>query len=304
MSIIRKQIDNRKALEKATNIEREIFGRELKRHPMIYIGLIGSGFLTMLAGVFIGVAPHKVADASGQMMVRFFANDSQWAMFIGLFFAVLYGVTFPVIGEYGTYFWHKKAELREPDNRWQTAIAYSMFVITLVFTVITSIAASVILASLLGTFDIFQRIPDWAQSWTVTIIPVGLLLHAVSNIFYRHVSKTAEELREIERTLQEIENEADMQIRQAKLDARKAIAVSQAATYTEISKSEAQGIGKTKGKAQWSKDKMDLGAVVDEQVPGFDSGGAPAPAPTPAPAVQAPEPPKPSTKNWNPPTHR
>jgi len=254
MNTVRNRIDARKSERKSSQIEMDGVRRELSRHPMIFIGLIGSGFLTALAGVFIGVAPHKVDG-----VITFFASDTAWAAIIGVFFALLYLVSFPLIGEYGTYFWHKKAELRDPDSVIQAWIAYVMFAITLGFTGVTAIAASIILASLLGTFDVFVQIPEWAQTWTVIIIPVGFLLHSVANIFYRHFSREAEESRELERELQTAEIEASAQIKGARVEARKRMAISQAEEYARLSMGEAEYIGKARANASWQKEKANAG---------------------------------------------
>lgn len=261
MNTVRSRIDARKNERKSSQIEMDGIKREFIRHPMIFIGLIGSGFLTALAGVFIGVAPHKVDGT-----ITFFSSDTSWAVVIGLFFALLYSISFPLIGEYGTYFWHKKAELRDPDSSIQAWIAYVMFAITLLFTGVTAIAASVILASLLGTFDVFVKIPDWAQTWTVIIIPVGFLLHSVANIFYRHFSREAEESRELERELQTAEIEASAQIKGARVEARKRMAISQAQEYARLSMSEAGEIGRARANATWAKERESHGMAYAEEV--------------------------------------
>jgi len=274
---VREKIDAKKNERKAGQIEMDGWKREFARHPMILIGLVGSGFLTSLAGVFIGIAPHKVVTET-ETYLTFFANDSAWAAIVGIFFAVVYAVAFPLIGEYGTYFWHRKAELRDPDNMTQAWIAYVMFGITLLFTVVTAIAASVILASLLGTFEVFSQIPDWAQTWTVIIIPIGFLLHSVSNIFYRHFSQEAEESRELERELQQAEIEANAQIKQARVDARKKVAISQADEYARISEAEAENIGRGRARENWQREKQNMGVSAREEKP---ATGLTYPAPIP-----------------------
>lgn len=264
---VRARIEERKLAQRASKIELDGTKREFARHPMIIVGLCITGFLTSLAGIFIGIAPQKIAsvvDETGAVIIeggiRFFANDSAWAAIVGIFFAVVYALVFPFIGEVGTYFWHRKAELRDPDNKIQFWIAYGMFGITLCFTTITAIAASVILASLLGTFDVFKNIPEWAQTWTVIIIPIGALMHSVANIFYRHVSEEAEESRTLERELQTAEVEAAARIKEARVEARKNMAISQAEEYARLSEAEAAQIGRARAKSNWESDKSRFGA--------------------------------------------
>ena len=101
----REKIDERKAKEnkkKRMNFSDTLI--DLKRNPFIAIGLIGSGILTALSGLFIGIAPKL--DANG--VLSLFGGVSGWgAVIFGSFFGILYMVAFPTIGEVGTYYWHR-----------------------------------------------------------------------------------------------------------------------------------------------------------------------------------------------------
>ena len=131
------------------------------------------------------------------------------------------------------------------------------------FTVMTALSASVILASLLHTFSAFNAIPEWAQKWTVLIIPISLALHAGANIWYDHVSMYAEERREMERGLQTVEIESENRIRQARVEARERAAIAMADEYERLSKTEAVEAGRKTAALAWSKDRTDLGGDED-----------------------------------------
>lgn len=258
---IRQKIENRKKDdEKKKKIQFSDFLVDMKRNPMILIGLGGSALLTALAGLFIGLAPRL--DEQG-VLTLFGGVPGYAPAVIGIFFGVLYATVFPVIGEWGTYYWHKKAALRDIDNKSQAVIGFGMMGIAFGFTVMTAIAASVILASLLHTFSAFQAIPEWAQKWTILIIPISLGLHAAANIWYDHVSKYAEERREMERGLQTVEIEAENRIRQARINAREQAAIAMAEEYERLSSQEAKTAGKSIAGLTWKKDKVDLGGDSD-----------------------------------------
>jgi hypothetical protein len=259
---IRQKIEERKKEEaKVKKIKFSDLLVDVKRNPMILIGLGGSALLTALSGLFIGLAPRL--DEAGNLIL-FGGVAGAGAMWIGIFFGILYAAVFPVIGEWGTYYWHKKASLRDVDSKTQAFIGFGMLFLTFAFTVTTAIAASVIIASLLHTFTAFQAIPEWAQKWTVLIIPIALAIHAGANMWYDHVSKYAEERREMERGLQTVEIEAENRIRQARIDARERAAIAMAEEYERISQQEAVQTGKDIAKRAWKQDRENLGGDEDK----------------------------------------
>lgn len=278
---IRQRIDERKSNEsKMKRINFSDMVTDMRRNPMIAVGLIGSSFFTALAGLFIGLAP-KLTD-QGELIL--FGGVPGWgAAAIGIFFGIVYAVSFPVLGEWGTYYWHRKASLRDAKNTQQAWIGYGMMFIAGAFTVTTAIAASVILASLLHTFTAFNAIPEWAQKWTVLIIPISLAAHAGANIWFEHVSKYAEERREMERGLQETEMNAENRIREERVKAREAAAIAMADEYAALSRAGAAQAGKANARRAWDKDKDDLGADSDgDGVPDhIDSVDNRRPAPRP-----------------------
>lgn len=256
---IRDRVDKRKAENrKIKSLNFSSFLIDVKHNPMILVGLGGSALFTSLAGLFIGFAPHR-----SEGTITFFGGDGTADIIIGVFFGLLYAAMFPVLGEFGVYYWHKKASLRDEGNKWQAWISYSMLALTAIFMTVTAIFASTILASLLGTFTVYTTISRSAQVWTVTIIPIGLALHAFSNIWYDHKSLAAEERRELERELQTTELEAEGRIRQAKVKAKELAAISHAEEYERISETEARSAGKDKARMAWNHDRIELGATPE-----------------------------------------
>jgi hypothetical protein len=295
---VRERIDIRKAkvaaqqkqIDKQKKIEFSDFLIDMKRNPMIMIGLGGSAFLTALSGLFIGLAPR--IDANG-VLILFGGVPGTAAVVIGVFFGLLYASVF-LLSVNGTY-WHKKASVQDEGNTQQMLIGYSMMVIAFGFMVTTAVAASVILASLLHTFSAFQAIPDWAQKWTILIIPISLAMHAAANIWYDHVSKYAEERREMERGLQTTEIEAENRIRQARISAREKMAMAMADEYVAISSQEAQQAGLTLARDTWKSDRKAFTGDEDgDGIPNVaDNDYRPAPPPTVVnkkPVLQQPEP--------------
>ena len=258
---VRQKIDERKKeAKKAKSVSFNNFLIDWKRNKMIMIGLAGSALFTSLMGLFIGLNPKL--DADGVLIL--FGGQTGWgSALIGIVFGVIYMFAFPVLGEYGTYYWHRKLALRDIGNTTQAIIAFVTMLLAAAFTITTAIAASYILASLLHTFEVFNAIPDWAQIWTITIIPIALAMHAGANIWYDHVSKYAEERREMERGLQTIEIEAENRIRQARIDAREQAAISMAEEYENLSRVGAVHAGHNLAREAWKQDKADMGGDHD-----------------------------------------
>ncbi len=278
---IRQVIDERKSSEaKMKRISFSDLKADMKRSPMIFVAIIGSGFFTALAGLFIGLAPRL--NEQGELSL-FGGVEGTGAALIGVFFGIVYAITFPVIGEWGVYYWHRKASLRDENNLAQAWIGYGMMILAGAFTVTTAIAASVILASLLHTFTAFSAIPEWAQKWTILIIPISLAAHGGANIWFDHVSKYAEERREMERGLQQTQMDAENRVRQARVAAQERAALAMAEEYARLSDLQAAEAGKANARRAWAKDKDDLGADRDgDGVPDhMDSENNRRPAPRP-----------------------
>lgn len=258
---IRQIIDERKSNEaKMKKISFSDLKSDMKRNPLLFVALFGLTFFTVLNGLFIGLAPRL--NEQGELSL--FGGVPGWgAALIGVFFGIVYAATFPIIGEWGTYYWHRKASLRDQNNLAQAWIGYGMMILAGAFTVTTAIAASVILASLLHTFTAFSAIPEWAQRWTILIIPISLAAHGAANIWFDHVSKYAEERREMERGLQQTQMDAENRIRQARVAAQEQAAIAMANEYASLSSLQAAEAGKANARRAWAMDKENLGADRD-----------------------------------------
>lgn len=225
---------------------------DLKRNPMIAIGLGGSALLTALMGLFIGINPRL--DAAGN--ISFFGGVTGYgAMVMGIFFGILYSVTFPIIGEWATYYWYRKGSLRDENNAQQAITSYSMLALSFGFMITTAVAASYILASLLHTFQAFYVIPEWAQKWTILIIPIALALHAAANMHYDHVSQYARERRELERGLQTAQLDAENRMREARINAQKRMATAMADEYEGLAAQRAAQAGGRLAQQAWIEDE-------------------------------------------------
>jgi len=231
-----------------------------KRNPMIAIGLGGSAFLTALMGLFIGLNPRL--NESG-ILDLFGGQDTTSAAVIGIFFGIIYMCAFPILGEYGTYYWHRKLALREDDNKGQLIISLVTLLLAATFTITTAVSASFVLATLLHTFEVFNAIPEWVQYWTILIIPIALALHAGMNMVYDHVSEYAADRRAMQRELDEVENEAENQIRQARVNARKQAAIAAANEYERVSGTGAVAAGLSLAHKAWEEDRKAMGTDSD-----------------------------------------
>jgi hypothetical protein len=225
---------------------------DLKRNPMIAIGLGGSALLTSLMGLFIGINPQL--DAGGNLSL--FGGVYGWgAQIMGILFGVLYAITFPIIGEWASYYWYRKGALRDENNVKQAITSYTMLTVAFGFMITTAVAASYILASLLHTFEAFYVIPVWAQKWTILIIPIALALHAGSNMYYDHVSEYARERRELERGLQTAQLEAENRMREARINAKKDMANAMAEEYEGLAAQNAVKAGGRLARQAWRQDE-------------------------------------------------
>lgn len=259
---LRQRIDEKKAEQKRKkSLNFSTFLVDVRHNPMILVGLGGSAIFTSLAGIFLGIAPKRI----GGEIIFFGGDASTVAVVVGLFFAIVYGVTFPLLGEWGMYYWHKKASLRDEGNTKQTIIGYGMFGLTLIFTGVTAVFAATILATLVSAFTVYTEISPAAQHWTVTIIPIGLILHAFANIIYDHVSKAAEERREMLRELQTIEIESDNRIQQALVNARERAAVSYADEFENVAMGEAAELGKARAREAWKMEKKNMQGGAEQE---------------------------------------
>ena len=211
-------------------------------HPLLYVSLIVSGFLSFVAGASIGLGAHMESDSL--VFKTSFGN---------IFFALIYGLLFPYFFEFGLWNWLHKMLHREPDNLWQQVTSVIMVGITFVGTFITAIVASDVLVTAFGFFSSFGSIPDAVQRWIAFAVPTMIMINIASGEIYRQFSSVAIYRRQAEMELREKVTDADLNIQLAEVEAKKNIAVHAAEEFTRHATLNAPSIGAAQGAQRWNE---------------------------------------------------
>lgn len=234
-------------MQKKDNEAKEAMRREFKEfldHPLLYVALIASGFLSALAGLAIGLGLQMV---DGEMVIR---TD-----FGHVFFAVLYFVLFPYFFEFGLANWLNKFLHREDGNNIQYWTSLLMISVTFIGTGITAYSAMDVLVTAGGFFDSFVEVPAGVQRWIAFALPTMFLLNIASGEMYRQFTKEARLTRTANKELREDQIAADMEVKLAQMKARKDIAIAEAEAYSSKAEKDALEIGRNRGNANWDNDK-------------------------------------------------
>ena len=218
--------------------------REFNDHPLLFIGLIISGFLSWTAGAMVGLGV-KVTDG----------NVTYHDDFSHLFFALILSSLFPFVFEFGLGNWLHKLLHREPDNNIQLISSIAMVTLTFIGTAVTAFSAMDIIVTALGFFSSFVSIPDNVQTWIAFSVPGMLMLNIFSGEMYRQFSASAKLRRAAEMELHEKQIEADHEIELAQMEAKKNIAIKTAEDYGRRANGDVEEISKRKGADMWSKDR-------------------------------------------------
>lgn len=236
----------KQGIAKKTDASREKTRREYKEffdHPLLYVALIASGFLSALAGLAIGLGVHmNGAEILATVDVAH------------VFFGVLYMILFPYFFEFGLANWLHKFLHREPNNTTQFWTSLVMIVITFIGTAITAYSAMDVLVTAGGFFDSFQSIPAGVQRWIAFSLPTMFLLNIVSGELYRQFTVEAILKRAAFMELREEQTASDMEVTLAQMNAKKNIAIAAADEYSRRAEQEAPALGRNKGNEEWSKD--------------------------------------------------
>lgn len=230
-----------------TNKQKESMRRDYSNfidHPLLYVALISSGFLSALAGVAIGLG-IKMNNGVMSMTVDFGH----------VFFSILYFFLFPYFFEFGLANWLHKFLHREPDNKIQFWTAAVMIVITFLGTAITAYSAMDVLVTAGGFFESFTEIPAGVQRWIAFALPTMFLLNILSGELYRQFTVEAILTRAANIELRQDQIAADMEVSLAQMKAKKDIAIAAATEYSNKADQEAPEIGRNKGKEKWNYDK-------------------------------------------------
>lgn len=249
-----KQRLNKKAAENKETRRRDF--QDFKDHPLLFIALIVSGFLSALAGISIGLG---VKVQAGVVTASF--------DLVHIFFAIVYATLFPTFFEYGLANWLHKLLHREPDNKIQYYTSIVMVCLTFFGTAVTAYAAMDVLVTALGFFDSFQQISPAVQRWIAFSLPTMFMLNVAAGELFRQFSAAAVLRREAEMELREKQIEADNEVRLAQMDAEKNIAIHAATEYSRRATEETLRIGTQKGGDRWNQDRTKHGVDLPAPAP-------------------------------------
>lgn len=153
-----------------------------KKYWLLYLGLVGTGALSIFAGVYLGLAP----DEQG-----FFEISLE-----NIAFALYYGVGFFITAEGAVLFWETKLVYHDVDkdgktNKIQVNTAKVAMGISILAVALTGLAAADFIAVWRGQFSSFTSVQNWAQGWVVWAIPLLFLFHVCAAILYWYHSAEA-----------------------------------------------------------------------------------------------------------------
>lgn len=175
------------------------FKRKYSRYYMVYIALVGTGFLSGITGLLL---PFTQNTEGAQAIVSTIA---------GLYFAI----GFLTNGEIAANYWFGKLTDHDPDNNKQIYIAVASLALSVTVSLVTALASSLLIAYWLNIFPAFSGVPDWAQVWIVDVIPIMWVYNAVAGIAFKALSDEAQMdrmskayIREKENELKELKEEA------------------------------------------------------------------------------------------------
>ena len=235
----------RKAKENSEKMRRNM--SEFRDHPLLYIALIASGFLSALAGLAIGLG-LKMVDGNVQII---------WDV-PHVFFALLYAGLFPYFFEFGLANWLHKLLHREPENTIQLVTAWIMVILTFIGTAVTAYSAMDVLVTAGGFFASFTEISPTVQKWIAYALPTMFLLNIASGEAYRQFTAHAVLQRTADIELHEKRLGAELEVQLAQMEAKKQVAIAQAAEYSRQALTDAPLIGKDKGNNQWKNEAAQL----------------------------------------------
>ena len=178
------------------------FNRRYGRYYIVYVALIGTGILSGLTGILLPFS-------QGMNNVEFV---------ISLLAGVYFGLGFLTNGEIAANYWFGKLTDHDPDNRVQQWIAGISLSLSVIVSLVTALASSLLIAYWLGIFPEFSGVPDWAQVWIVDIIPVMWIYNGVCGMAFKAVSDEAQAERLVSSFIREKQNELFEAKEQAKVN--------------------------------------------------------------------------------------
>jgi hypothetical protein len=221
--------------------------QDFKDHPLLYIALVASGLLSMIAGAVLGLGVHVL---DGDVKIH--------ADFPHIFFAVIYAILFPAFFEYGLANWLHKLLHREDKNETQYWISMIMVGVTFIGTTVTAFSAIDVIVTAGGFFTAFNEVPVEVQRWIAFSLPTMFMINIAAGELYRHSSSFAQLRRLAETELKGKQLDADLEMDLAKVEMEKNVAILAAARYSENAVAEQKIISESIGDAQWNKDSQNL----------------------------------------------
>lgn len=213
-------------------------------NPLLFSALIVSGFLSHLAGWFIGLGVQV-----DKGVVSYTLDGPH------IFVAALYALLFPFFFEYGLANWLSKNLKREVGNNYQQWASGAMVAFTGLGALMTAFSAADIIATTLGFFTSFTEIPPEVQRWMVFSLPAMLAANVLFGEIYRQNSLEATLIRHAEMEIRERRIESDMNVRIAQMTAKAEIATHAANQYARSAGAEVNNIGSQRGEQKWQEDK-------------------------------------------------
>lgn len=168
---------NELAPEEKRKLSKAETKQKFGRYWLIYVALIGTGLLSVAAGVMLPFQP----DEAGFVAVNAFTVAA----------AIFYALGFVTNGEGAAYFWFDKLIDHDEDNTWQIVTAVTMLAVSVVTILMTSISAGVLIAYWLGQMEAYAVMPIWAQKWVVSAIPIMWVAHFVAGALFKALSDEA-----------------------------------------------------------------------------------------------------------------
>jgi hypothetical protein len=155
----------------------------LQRHKFSYALLALSFLFTEMLAIYLGLAPEKRTDPSGNPYIYFHTD------FVHLATMVVYMLVFPAVTEVAFAVARHKFNERETGNPAQAVPMFIAMAFAIVAIVGTGVAGGWVVLSTLGFLSKFATIPDSVQTWIVWIIPLSIAFYSVLYTIYELSSR-------------------------------------------------------------------------------------------------------------------
>lgn len=155
----------------------------LQRNKFSYALLVLSFLFTEMLAIYLGLAPEKRIDPSGNTYIYFHTD------FVHLATMVIYMLVFPSVTELAFAVARQKFNERETGNPAQSVSMFIAMAFAIVAIIGTGVAGGWVVLSTLGFLSKFVTIPDSVQNWIVWIIPISIAFYSILYTVYELSSK-------------------------------------------------------------------------------------------------------------------